>query len=443
MKQEGSGGPASFLADALGQLDPAIASILEKALLGHEISAEEGAQLLQAQGRELTFIALVADELRRSRVGDIVTYVVNRNINYTNVCIKRCGFCAFSRDFRSEEGYFLPLEEIVRRAKEAWALGATEVCIQGGLPPKLDPYFYEKICRAIKAELPDLHIHAFSPEEIKYGASLAGVGVEEYLKALKEAGLGSLPGTAAEILDDELRDYISPGRIRTDEWVRIIKAAHRLGLPTTATMMFGHLETPSQQARHIALIREIQKETGGFTEFVPLSFMYWEAPMYKLGRVAGKPIRGLRKGASGAEVLKVHAVARIMLNRHIRNLQVSWVKEGPKLAQLCLNAGANDLGGTLINESISTAAGASYGQLMRPKEFRRLIREMGRVPAERSTTYRLLKVFRGDEEPEEPLDTVPYDEERFGSYQRLIRIREFRFSELLGQGLGQQRAQER
>jgi 7,8-didemethyl-8-hydroxy-5-deazariboflavin synthase CofH subunit len=426
---QGGSGLSSLLERRLKELDPIISAILDRALDGAELRVEEALQLFEAKGQELEMIALVADELRRRSVGEIVTYVVNRNINYTNVCIKRCGFCAFSRDYRSEEGYFLPLEEVVRRAKEARALGATEVCIQGGLPPRLDPYYYVEICRAIKREVPDLHIHAFSPEEIKYACSLSGLSAREYLLMLKEAGLGSLPGTAAEILDDELRRLISPGRIKTAEWVHIIKTAHSLGIPTTSTMMFGHVETSLHKAKHIALLREIQKETRGFTEFVPLSFVYWEAPMYKLGLVAGRPIKGVRKGATGEEVLKVHAVARLMLNGHIDNIQVSWVKEGPKLAQLCLNAGANDLGGTLINESISTAAGAPHGQLMRPSELRALIRGMGRVPAERSTTYRLLKVFDGPEVPE-PLDLVEYSEERFGSYQRLIRLEEFKYKRL-------------
>lgn len=409
-------------------IDPVVASTLEKALSGRDIDVDEAVELFRTHGLELNLLVLVADEVRRRTVGDIVTYVVNRNINFTNVCIKRCGFCAFSRDYREEEGYFLPIEEIVRRAKEAWELGATEVCIQAGLPPKMDGYLYVDICRAIKKEVPDIHIHAFSPEEIKYGAARANTSIGDYLKALVEAGLGSVPGTAAEILDDDVRRLISPGRISVREWVEVIKTAHRLGIPTTSTIMYGHVESDEHKARHIALLREIQRETGGFTEFVPLSFVYWEAPMYKRGVVAGRPIKGVRPGPTGDEVVKMYAVSRLMLNNYIKNIQVSWVKEGRKFAQHCLNAGANDFGGTLINESISTAAGATHGQFVRPREFRRMIRSLGRIPAQRTTTYELIKVFNdpNDEEPE-PLDLITYDEKRFSSYRLLIKSREFRF----------------
>ncbi len=403
----------------LASLD--IARALDRALAGHELSVEEGARLFEAQGRDLLLLTLVADELRRRAVGDVVTYVVNRNINFTNVCIKRCGFCAFSRGHREEQGYFLPLEEVVRRAKEAWELGATEVCIQAGLPPKMDPDLYPTICRAIKAELPDIHIHGFSPEEVVYGARRAHCSIEEYLLRLKEAGVGSLPGTSAEILDDEVRRLISPGRITTAQWIEVITTAHRLGIPTTATIMYGHVETNRHRAAHLALIRSIQKETGGFTEFVPLSLVHSEAPMYRK-----RLIPGLRPGATGAEVVKMHAIARIMLYPYVRNIQVSWVKEGPKLAQWCLDAGANDLGGTLINESISTAAGATYGQLVPPRELRRWIRDAGRIPAERTTLYELRTPLT-DDDPPHPLDEAAEHPERFGSYFELIRDERFAF----------------
>ncbi len=407
----------------LGAVSPDIARILERALEDREVTVEEGVRLLEAKGLDMMALFLTADALRRRTVGDVATYVVNRNINFTNVCIKRCTFCAFSRDHREEEGYLLPLEEIIRRAKEAWDLGATEVCIQAGLPPKMKGSFYIDLTRAIKKELPDIHIHGFSPEEVLYGTIRSRCTVEEYLQGLREAGVGSLPGTSAEILDQEMRDRISPGRITVDQWVQVITTAHRLGIPTTSTIMFGHVETPWHQARHIARIRDIQKQTGGFTEFVPLSFVYWEAPMYREGL-----LEGVRRGATGDEVVKMHAVARLMLHGYINNIQVSWVKEGPKLAQLCLEAGANDLGGTLINESISTSAGAQYGQLVPPRELRRLIRDAGRVPAERTTTYRLRRVFEAGDDPIEPLDLVgDHPEERFGSYQRLVKMEDYRF----------------
>ena len=417
-------GLASAFDRVLRLADPVVASILDGSLSGHDPTVEEAVDLFDCSGLEMNLLLLVADELRRKTVGDVVTYVVNRNINFTNVCIKRCGFCAFSRGHREEEGYLLPIEELVRRAREARELGATEVCIQAGLPPQMEGDLYIKICKAIKKEVPDMHIHGFSPEEVIYGSVRSNTSVREYLKMLKEAGVGSLPGTSAEILIDEVRNAISPGRITTEQWVEVIATAHELGIPTTSTIMYGHVETSLHRAKHIALIREIQKRTHGITEFVPLSFMYWEAPMYKKNLVSG-----LRKGASGAEVVKMYAVSRLMLNNHIKNIQVSWVKESPKLAQFCLNAGANDFGGTLINESISTAAGASYGQLVRPVEFRTMIREMGRTPAERSTIYKILKRFDPGIEETHMLDSVDYSEEKFGSYENLVKLDTFRFKD--------------
>jgi FO synthase subunit 2 len=405
----------------LKSADPVVAGALDRALSGKDISVDEAIALFDSTGLEMNLTVMVADELRKRMVGDNVTYVVNRNINFTNVCIKQCGFCAFSRDFREEEGYFLPTEEIVRRAREAAGLGATEVCIQAGLPPKMDGHLYADICKAVKKELPGMHIHAFSPEEVLYGAIRSETPVPEYLKVLKEAGVGSLPGTAAEILDQSLRDVISPGRISVQDWVAVIKQAHALGIPTTSTIMYGHVETSRHKADHIALLREIQKETHGFTEFVPLSFVHTEAPMYSHGTVPD-----VRAGADGNEVIKMHAVARIMLNNHIPNIQVSWVKEGARMSQLLLAAGVNDFGGTLINESISTAAGAQHGQLMKPKEIRQLIRSAGRTPAQRSTTYRILKVFSDEKEDQESaLDSA--DASQFGSYHQLIKLDKFRY----------------
>jgi len=261
--------------------DPIISNILEDALSEKEISAKNGLELFNASGIDFHLVGIVADELRKRRIGDIVTYVVNRNINFTNVCVKQCGFCAFSRDFREEEGYFLPTEEIVRRAKEAHDLGATEVCIQAGLPPDMEPDTYEKICREIKKEIPNIHIHGFSPEEILYGAEKTQTTIKEYLERMKEAGVDTLPGTSAEILDQNLRDKISPGRISVKKWEEVIKTAHQLGIRTTSTMMFGHLETFGNRINHMVKLREMQKETKGFTEFVPLDFIASEAPMYK------------------------------------------------------------------------------------------------------------------------------------------------------------------
>ena len=406
-------------------VDREVARILDRALDGADISVDEAVTLFGAHGPSLTATIQTADELRRRTVGDVVTYVINRNINFTNVCIKHCGFCAFSRDHREEEGYFLPMEEVVRRAREAYDLGAREVCVQAGLPPKMDGYYYVDLTKAIKREMPDMHIHGFSPEEVLYGAVRARCSIEEYLRALKEAGVGSLPGTSAEILDQEVRDKISPGRITTDQWVEVVTTAHRLGIRTTSTIMYGHVETPRHVAAHIGLLRDIQKDTGGFTEFVPLSFIASEAPMY-----SKQLVEGIRPGATGAEVMKMYAVSRIMLNNWIPNLQASWVKEGPKLAQMALDAGCNDFMGTLINESISTSAGAIYGQRMAPREMRALIREMGRVPAERNTLYDIKRSFGIEPDDHyDPLDHADASDERFGSYIKLTQDDRFKFSE--------------
>ncbi len=412
----------SSLERLLSTLTPAISRILDRALSNHKIAVDEATQLFDAEGSDLLAMTAAADYLRSQTIGDVVTYVINRNINFTNVCVKACGFCAFSRGHLAEEGYFLPTEEIIRRATEARDLGATEVCVQAGLAPGMDGWHYVKLCRALKESLPDLHIHGFSPEEVLYGSTLTGVTVRDYLSALKEAGVGSLPGTSAEILVDDIRRQVSPGRITTNQWINLIQTAHEVGIPTTSTIMYGHIESSHDKAVHLGILRDLQNRTGGITEFVPLSFVYEEAPMFHRKRIPG-----LRQGASGAEVMKMYAVSRLMLNRWIPNLQVSWVKEGPKLSQIALLAGANDFGGTLINESISTAAGAGYGQLMKPSQFRGLIREMGRIPAERSTTYEKLRVFEKEENPIDLLDGVEEPAQRFGSYQNLIRLKQYRF----------------
>ncbi|MDW0127231.1 MAG: 5-amino-6-(D-ribitylamino)uracil--L-tyrosine 4-hydroxyphenyl transferase CofH [Nitrososphaeraceae archaeon] len=406
----------------LKEIDPVVSDILNQSLDSKNISIEQAVELFHTKGTEMIMTTMVADMLRRTKVGDKVTYVINRNINFTNVCIKRCGFCAYSRDFRNDEGYFLPISEVVRRAEEASKLGATEICIQAGLPPKMDGLLYVDICKAIKKELPDIHIHAFSPEEVMYGCSRSGLSVKEYLSMLKEAGLGSLPGTAAEILDQDLRDLISPGRISVADWNNVITTAHGLKIPTTSTIMYGHVETTEHKAKHLELIRSIQKQTGGFTEFVPLSFVHKEAPMYNHNLV-----NGISPGPTGQDVIKMHAVSRIMLNNFIDNIQVSWVKEGGKMSQLLLDAGVNDFGGTLINESISTSAGSEFGQLMKPKEIRSLITSAGRVPAQRNSVYGIIKVFdENNKEKDSLLDEA--EASKFGSYHELIRLDKFRYN---------------
>jgi len=409
-------------ATAISECDGAVAAILERVLGGGEVDVAGGEHLFTVTGANLRATLAAADHLRRQRSGERVTYVVNRNINFTNVCVKRCGFCAFSRGHRAEEGYFLPVEEVVRRAREAWELGATEVCVQAGLPPRMKGSFYIDLCRAIKAEVPGIHVHGFSPEEVLYGAERSGWSVQDYLSALKDAGVGSLPGTSAEILNDRVRNLISPGRISTADWIQVITTAHRLGIPTTCTIMFGHVETARDCAEHIQLLREIQKETGGFTEFVPLSFIHTEAPMFQKALVPG-----IRPGATSAEILRMYAVSRLMLNGWIHHVQASWVKQGTKMAQACLDAGADDLGGTLMNESISTAAGAPHGHFLRPADIRALIFEAGRLPVERSTTYGVRRVFEREPEQAEALDLVDSAGTRFGSYASMTSSEEFRY----------------
>ena len=419
-----STGAAGSLLVALDRVSRDVRAILARVLDGAEVSVADADVLAVTTGPDLQALTLVADELRYRHVGDVVTYVVNRNINFTNVCIKHCGFCAFSRDHREEEGYLLPIDEVVRRAREAWDLGAREVCIQAGLPPKLDGRFYIDLTLALKAALPGLHLHAFSPEEVLYGTVRSGLSIKDYLVELKAAGLGTLPGTSAEILDQPIRDRIARGRITVDQWVEVITTAHALGIRTTSTIMYGHVETPAHWVRHMALLRAIQKDTGGFTEFVPLSLIHSEAPMY-----AKALVPGVRPGATGVEVIRMHALARVMLGPVLRNIQASWVKEGPKLAQALLDAGANDLGGTLINESISTSAGAQYGQLVGPAELHRWIRDAGRVPAQRDTLYNIVRTYDAGDDPASPLDAIEDAEARFGSYRRLIASGEFRFTQ--------------
>jgi 7,8-didemethyl-8-hydroxy-5-deazariboflavin synthase CofH subunit len=377
--------PRVALDGALRAAAPPISRILDRALDGHELGLDHGLALAAVDGADLAALVLTADELRRRAVGDVITYVVNRNINFTNVCVVGCSFCGFSRGPRAQDAYSLTLEEVVAKAVEAQRRGATEVCIQGGLPKDLEGYFYRDILRAIKRALPDMHIHAFSPMEIAYGVEKTGLALREYLAMLKAEGLGSIPGTAAEILDDDVRGQLSPNKLKAAQWVEIIRTAHRLGLPTTCTMMYGHVESAEQWLRHILLLREIQKETRGFTEFVPLAFVHEKTRLYHQG--------GARPGATRREHLIVHAVARLLLDGHVRNLQVSWVKMGFEGSLACLQAGANDFSGTLMEESISKTAGADFGEYVAPEEFRAMIRRIGRIPAERTTTYQIRRLF--------------------------------------------------
>ena len=399
-----------------------IARALDGALGGSEVTVEAGARLFEAEGPSLLALMAAADALRRSANGERVSYVVNRNVNFTNVCIKRCGFCAFSRDHREEEGYFLPLNRDRPARPRGGGSGGNELCVQAGLPPKMDGSLYIDLTRALKTELPDLHIHGFSPEEVLYGAVRSRCSIGEYLRGLKEAGVGSLPGTSAEVLDQTVRDEIAPGRITVDQWTDVITTAHRLGIPTTSTIMFGHIETNVQRARHLAHLRDIQKATGGFTEFVPLSFVHEEAPDVREAHVERDAPRRDRRGGGP------HARGRPPDAPRVDRQHPVFVGEGgPQAGQLLLTAGCNDVGGTLINESISTAAGASYGQLVPPAALRRWIRDVGRVPVERTTLYETRQAYEVEPQRPEPLDLAAQHPERFGSYRTLIGLDAFRY----------------
>jgi FO synthase len=369
----------------LGLIRPEAARLLERSLAGEELSFDEGLLLARTEGLELEALVHTADRIRRQRAGDLITYVVNRNINFTNICFVGCRFCAFSRAPREDDAYFHSFEEIQRRAREAWDLGAREVCVQGGLPRDLEPYYYRDLLRAIKQATPEMHIHAFSPMEVVYGVELTRLPLPDYLAMLKESGLGTLPGTAAEILDDDVRHLIERAKLTVQQWLDVIKTAHSLGIRTTSTMMYGHTESEAHWLRHLILLRELQKETGGFTEFVPLGFVHEFTQLYRSGDA--------RPGPTVEEHLKVHALSRLMLNGWIENIQVSWVKMSLEVTQACLRAGANDYGGTLMEENISRLSGATSGQYLAPQELRRRIRELGRIPAERNTLYRILKVY--------------------------------------------------
>ncbi len=360
-----------------------LAPVIDKALAGKRLDEAELVALFNARGADCGLTLAAADDLRRAVNGDTVTYVVNRNINYTNICYFGCGFCAFSKgrvaENLRERGYNLPLDEVQARAREAWRRGATEVCLQGGIHPDYTGATYLAIVRAVKQAQPDLHVHAFSPLEILHGAQTLGLSLESYLLELKQAGLGTLPGTAAEILDDEVRRILCPDKLTTAEWLKVVKTAHQVGLRTTATIMFGHVDGPVNWARHLLRLRALQEETGGITEFVPLPFVCQEAPLYRRGRA--------RKGPTFRETALMHAVSRLALHPHVSNIQASWVKLGPEGVKACLDVGVNDLGGTLMNESISRAAGAVHGQEFTVEAMRQLILSASRTPRQRTTTY--------------------------------------------------------
>ncbi len=365
-------------------VDAGIARIVERATSGERLASNDIVRLFAARDADYRYVTQAADALRRAVSGNVVRYVVNRNINYTNICYFRCKFCAFSKGRTHEDlrgsPYDLAIEEITRRSIEAWDRGATEVCLQGGIHPDYTGATYKAICQAIKAVVPEMHIHAFSALEVTQGAATLGLSIHEFLAKLKAAGLGTLPGTAAEILDDEVRSIICPDKINTKQWLDVQRAAHQAGLRTTSTIMYGHVETSRSWAKHLLALRDLQAETDGFTEFVPLPFVHMEAPMYRLGIA--------RPGPTFREAVIMHSIGRLALHPLIPNIQTSWVKMGPAGAAVCLKSGANDLGGTLMNESISRAAGTQHGQEFPPREMGALIRSIGREPMQRDTLYR-------------------------------------------------------
>jgi FO synthase len=360
-----------------------VAAIIHAARAGHSLIEADIVRLFSVEGRDLDAVIAAADQLRRESVGDTVTYVINRNINYTNICLYHCGFCAFSKGRGSTDlrgpAYNLDLDEMARRTVEAAEAGATEVCLQGGIHPSFTGETYLNIVRAVKEAVPRMHVHAFSPLEVQHGAGTLGLPLAIYLEKLRDAGLSTLPGTAAEILDDEIRDIICPDKLRTHEWLNVIGTAHEVGLRTTSTIMFGHVEHPVHWARHLQRLRSLQERTGGISEFVPLGYVHMEAPLWRKGRT--------RSGPSFREAVLMHAVPRLVLHPLIKNIQTSWVKMGPQGAALCLDAGANDLGGTLMNESITRAAGGVYGQELDAAKLQSLAGRIGRTARQRTTLY--------------------------------------------------------
>ena len=379
--------PPSAVVEAIRRMprrvSPEIVAVLAQVEAGALLHEADITRLFRARGDDFSAVCQAADKMRREVNGDTVSFVVNRNINYTNVCYFKCQFCAFSKGKLSEnlrgQPYDLDHAEIQRRVVEAWQRGATEVCMQGGIHPQYTGDTYIGILRAVKAAVPEMHVHAFSPLEVWQGAATLKLPLREYLQRLKDAGLGTLPGTAGEILDDEVRAIICPDKINTAQWLEVMRAAHEVGFRTTSTIMYGHVDRPEHWARHLLRVRDLQIETGGFTEFVPLPFVHMEAPLYLKGRA--------RKGPTFRESVLMHAVARLALHPHIKNIQTSWVKMGHEGVKACLNAGVNDLGGTLMNESITRAAGASHGQETSPEQMMAMIEACGRKPRQRSTAY--------------------------------------------------------
>ena len=366
-----------------GDVSHEIKKILDKSIHEFDLDHDEITKLFHTRGDDYHLVLNHADRLRQKINGDEVTYVITRNINYTNICKYSCHFCAFSKGKTKEnlrgKPYLINNDEVADRALEAWSKGAHEVCLQGGIHPHYDGYTYIDICKAIKERVPEIHIHAFSPLEVTHGASSLGLPIDEYLQKLKEAGLSTMPGTAAEILDDAVRENICPDKLTSEEWINVIKTAHRVGIKTTSTIMFGHTEQPADWSTHLIKLRDLQKETGGITEFIPLPYVSMESPMYKRGNS--------RPGPTFNEVLLMHAVSRIALNPHIKNIQASWVKLGKEGALSCLNAGVNDMGGTLMNESISRAAGSVHGQEFEATRMEEFIRNSERRPQLRNTIY--------------------------------------------------------
>ena len=352
--------------------------ILEKSI-DETISYEDAVYLMNTKGKDINALIATADLVREEVVGNKVTFIDNWNINFTNICTGTCGFCAFKKNEGDDGSFFINIDKIVDIAKEVHKNGEKELCIQGGLHKNVDTYFYEDIVKSVKAECPEVHLHAFSPMEIYYGSKQAEISVEETLKILKRAGLGSMPGTAAEILVDDVRKVICNGKLTSSQWEEVIKIAHEVGVKTTCTMMYGHVESLEDRVHHMNILRNIQTETGGFTEFVPLTFMHERAPIYKKGEA--------NPGATGIQDLKVYAIARLMFKDLIPNIQVSWVKLGFKFAQTGLLAGANDMGGTLGEENISKSAGASFGVRTESETLKRIITDIGRIPASRDTLY--------------------------------------------------------
>lgn len=394
------------LQNLLDAASSTVSQILSHALFGNEVAEDDGTVLFSCRDNEKVkdrmAIFAVADILRQRSKGDYVTFVVNRNINFTNICYMGCRFCGFAKRKEDKGSEWLEPAEVVERAQQAWDRGGTEVCIQGGLHPKMEGNYYRKLVLAIKAALPDMHIHAFSPFEVWYGAVKSKLSYRDFLSDLKDCGLGSMPGTAAEILDTEVRQKLTKNKLSADCWEEIIRTAHDVGIPSTATIMYGHVDEPKHWAAHIALLREIQKDTGGFTELVPLSFVHTDSPLF-----LNNP-NSVRPGPTDHEVDLMHSVSRIMLNGFIDNIQVSWTKLGAERARDMLSLGVNDLGGTLMNESISRSAGSKYGQEITAAELCEIIRSTGRTPVRRNTIYKTIDIYQDHD----PIDIIPLVERK-------------------------------